>query len=81
MNAEIVTPDKKIYSGNVTLVSVPGVMGSFEILNGHAPIISALAKGQIRVIEDDADKTEQVFDIESGIVEVKDNKVNVLIEK
>lgn len=81
MNAEIVTPDKKVYSGNVTLVSVPGVMGSFEILNGHAPIISALAKGQIRIIEDDADKTEQLFDIESGIVEVKDNKVNVLIEK
>ena len=81
MIAEIVTPDKSVYSGNVTLESVPGVMGSFEILNSHAPIISALGKCQIRIVEDNADHSEQLFDIEGGIVEVKSNKVNVLIEK
>ena len=81
MIAEIVTPDKSVFSGNVTLVSVPGVMGSFEILNSHAPIISALGKGQIRIVEDNADHNEQLFDIEGGIVEVKNNKVNVLVEK
>lgn len=81
MIAEIVTPDKTIYNGEVTLVSVPGVMGSFEILNSHAPIISALGKGQVRIVEDNAEHSEQLFDVESGIVEVKSNKVNVLIEK
>ncbi|MBO7432962.1 MAG: ATP synthase F1 subunit epsilon [Salinivirgaceae bacterium] len=81
MIAEIVTPDKTVYSGSVTLVSVPGVMGAFEILNNHAPIVSALGKGQIRIVEDNADHSEQLFDVESGIVEVKSNKVNVLIEK
>ena len=55
--------------------------GAFEILNSHAPIISALGKGQIRIVEDNADHSEQLFDIEGGIVEVKSNKVNVLIEK
>ena len=81
MIAEIVTPDKSVYSGNVTLVSVPGVMGAFEILNNHAPIVSALGKGQIRIVEDNADHSEQLLEVESGIVEVKSNKVNVLIEK
>ena len=61
--------------------SVLGVMGAFEILNNHAPIVSALGKGQIRIVEDNADHSEQLFDVESGIVEVKSNKVNVLIEK
>jgi F-type H+-transporting ATPase subunit epsilon len=56
-------------------------MGAFEILNNHAPIVSALGKGQIRIVEDNADHSEQLFDVESGIVEVKSNKVNVLIEK
>jgi F-type H+-transporting ATPase subunit epsilon len=56
-------------------------MGAFEILNNHAPIISALGKGQIRIVEDNADHSEQLFDIEGGIVEVKNNKINVLIEK
>jgi len=81
MIAEIVAPDKTVYNGEVTLVSVPGVMGSFEILNSHAPIISALGKGQVRIVEDNAEHSEQLFDVESGIVEVKSNKVNVLIEK
>ena len=46
MNLEILTPGKKIYSGQVTLVKVPGSLGSFEILNNHAPIISLLSKVQ-----------------------------------
>ena len=81
MNVEIVSPDKSVYKGEATLVSVPGVMGSFEILNSHAPIISALGKGTVRIVETTADHSEQLFDIEGGIVEVKNNKVNVLVEK
>jgi F-type H+-transporting ATPase subunit epsilon len=61
MNLEILTPGKKIYSGQVTLVKVPGSMGSFEILNSHAPIISPLEKGTIKIIT--KDKQEQFFDI------------------
>ena len=81
MNVEIVSPDKSVYKGEATLVSVPGVIGSFEILNSHAPIISALGKGTVRIVEATADHSEQLFDIEGGIVEVKNNKINVLVEK
>ena len=71
MIAEIVTPDKTVYSGSVTLVSVPGVMGAFEILNNHAPIVSALGKGQIRIVEDNADHGEQLFEVEAALSRLK----------
>ncbi len=81
MKVEIVTPDQSIYNGEAELVRVPGVQGSFEILNNHAPIISALGKGSVSLVASTDDKAEFSYEIESGIVEVKNNKVNVLIEK
>ncbi len=78
MLLEIITPDKNIYSGQVSLVQLPGTKGSFEILNHHAPIISTLEKGTIKVIE----KSGEVlyFNVEGGVVENKDNKIIVLAE-
>ncbi len=78
MILEIVTPTKKIYSGHVKLVKLPGTLGSFEILNHHAPIISTLEKGKIKVEEEDGNVL--FFEIEGGIVENKDNKIIVLAE-
>ena len=78
MFLEIITPDKKIFSGEVSLVQLPGTDGSFEILNNHAPIISTLAKGKIKIT--DAEKTTQFFEIKSGVVEVQKNKIIVLAE-
>lgn len=78
MMLEIITPDKRIYSGEVKLVQLPGTVGSFEVLNNHAPIISTLEKGKIKVVEDN----DQIlyFEVEGGIVENKDNKIVVLVE-
>ena len=78
MFLEIVTPDAKIYSGDVKLIQVPGTVGKFEIMNNHAPIISTLTKGKIKVI--DNDKKTQYFDIKGGVVEVNKNKIIVLAE-
>jgi F-type H+-transporting ATPase subunit epsilon len=78
MFIEIITPDKKIFSGEVSLIQLPGTNGSFEILNNHAPIISTLAKGKIKII--DSEKQTQFFEIKSGVVEVLKNKVIVLAE-
>ena len=78
MNLEILTPDKKIFEGEVTSVTVPGAMGSFEILNNHAPIISILENGKV-VVRSAANK-EQKFYTKGGVVEVIDNKVIVLAE-
>ncbi len=78
MLLEIITPDKKIYSGQVKLLQVPGYDGLFEILNHHAPIISTLGKGRIKVEEESGQVL--FFDVEGGILENKDNKIIVLAE-
>jgi F-type H+-transporting ATPase subunit epsilon len=78
MNLEILTPDKKVFEDEVISVTVPGTMGSFEILNHHAPIISTLDDGKL--IVRGAGKTEDVFLIKGGVVEVSNNKVIVLAE-
>lgn len=78
MLLEIITPDKRIYSGEVKLVQLPGSKGSFEILNNHAPIISTLDKGRIKVIEESGQVL--YFEIEGGVIENKDNKIIVLVE-
>ena len=78
MLIEIITPDKKVFSGEVSLVKFPGTNGSFELLNNHAPIISTLTKGKIKII--DSEKKTQFFEINSGVVEVQKNKIIVLAE-
>ena len=78
MDLEIITPDKKVYKGQVKLVKVPGSKGSFEILNNHAPIISILDKGTVKVIDSD-DKTDY-YNISGGVVEVKQNNIIILAE-
>ncbi|MFH1001484.1 MAG: ATP synthase F1 subunit epsilon [Bacteroidota bacterium] len=76
MNLNIITPDKSIFKDEASLVQLPGVDGSFEILENHAPLISALKKGKLKVIK--TDKTEVFFEINGGIVEVLNNKVLIL---
>ena len=80
MNLEILTPDKKVFEGEVSSVTLPGTLGSFEILNNHAPIISTLEDGKLIVRGMDKNAKEDVFLIKGGVVEVNDNKVMVLAE-
>ncbi len=77
MKLEILTPDKIIYEGTITSVTVPGTMGSFQILSDHAPIISTLEQGYITVRK--AQNVETFF-VKSGVVEALDNKIVVLVE-
>jgi len=73
---EIITPEKRLFEGKVKLVQVPGAKGSFEILKNHAPIISTLTRGTIKVIgENDA---QEFIEINSGIIEVKANTITIL---
>lgn len=78
MLLEIITPDNKVYEGKVKLVQVPGSKGSFQILNNHAPIISTLDAGKVKVI-DENDRTS-FHTISGGIVEVKHNHIIILAE-
>ena len=77
MYLEIITPDKKVFEGEVTSAQFPGVNGSFEVLRGHAPLISTLEHGQIRVT---TAAGQQVFTVDGGVVEVLNNNVIVLAE-
>ena len=78
MFLEIITPEKKAFEGEVTSVKFPGISGGFEILNNHAPIISALTKGDIKIITSDK-KTER-FSINGGVIEMQNNKIIVLAD-
>tara|TARA_B110000263_G_scaffold205757_1_gene186485 strand:+ start:317 stop:553 length:237 start_codon:yes stop_codon:yes gene_type:complete len=78
MQLEIITAESQLFSGEVTSVKLPGMDGEFEILNNHAPVISTLDKGIIRVI-DNNNKTEN-FEVNGGVIEMQNNKIIVLAD-
>ena len=78
MQLEIIAPDKNLYTGEVDLVQVPGSKGSFEILRNHAPIISTLEEGRIKIVDTRGGTT--FFEVNGGVIEVKNNKIIVLAE-
>ena len=77
MQLIILSPEKELFSGAVKSVKVPGSGGQFEVLNGHAPIVSSLDKGVVRVIEEGGEKRE--FAVDRGFIEVLHNEVSVLV--
>jgi F-type H+-transporting ATPase subunit epsilon len=80
MQLDILTPEKKIYSGNVYGIQLPGISGSFEILDKHAPMVSALGKGNMKLLMDKSGNNAIRYDVSGGFIEVLDNKVTVLVE-
>ena len=79
MQVEIITPDKEIFKGEAVLVQLPGIDGSFEILNNHAPLISALKEGKIKV-KKSKEGQDDFYEIKGGVIEVLKNKVLILAE-
>ena len=78
MILEILTPEKKLYSGEVYGVQLPGTSGLFEILDKHAPMVCALGKGSLKILVDKKETTS--YSIQSGFVEILNNKATVLVE-
>lgn len=78
MNIIVLTPDEEVYAGPIQSVKVPGTSGQFEILNGHAPIVSSLRTGEVRILDGQNKSTS--FNISSGFVEVLNNEVNLLVQ-
>ncbi|PID56710.1 MAG: ATP synthase F1 subunit epsilon [Ignavibacteriae bacterium] len=74
---EIITPSKIGYKGNVTSVTVPGALGNFQVLYNHAPIISALDIGEIKI---EADGQKSIFATSGGTIEVASNNIIILAE-
>lgn len=78
MILEIITPERTVFSGNVSLVQFPGNSGSFEVLKNHAPLVAALKKGSIKI--KDAENKIQFIEINGGTVQVEDNHILVLAD-
>ena len=78
IHLEIISPEKQLFAGEIRIVQLPGTLGSFEIMENHAPIISTLNKGKIKVEETNGVVT--YFEIESGLIEASNNEIRVLVE-
>lgn len=75
---DIITPDRKVYNDEIKLIQVPGSKAPFTVLRNHAPILSTLDEGRIRIV--DKHNKEIFYQIEGGIIEVMNNKVIILAE-
>ncbi|MEI6853327.1 MAG: ATP synthase F1 subunit epsilon [Bacteroidota bacterium] len=78
MLIEIISPEATLFSGEVTRAKFPGKDGSFEVLNNHAPIVSVLKKGKIKLV--DASNQTTFFEVNGGVIEMQKNKIIVLAE-
>lgn len=78
MELIVLTPEKEIFQGRITSVKVPGANGQFEILAGHAPIVSSLVTGEVRILTGTGER--KVFNIKRGFVEVLGEEVSLLVQ-
>jgi F-type H+-transporting ATPase subunit epsilon len=75
---EIITVDKEIFNGEIISVTVPGTIGEFQVLYNHAPLVSTLEIGKIKIVE--PQNKESIFAVSGGIIEVRENKVIILAD-
>lgn len=78
MHISVLTPDQSVFEGNIQSVKVPGSSGEFEVLSNHAPIVSALDAGRVRIKKEGGE--ELVFYIEKGFIEVLHDRVSLLVQ-
>lgn len=78
MKVKISKPDSILFEGDAKLVQLPGTGGKFEILENHAPIISSLAPGNIRIVT--SDNSELTFDIRGGVIKGQQNDLMILVQ-
>lgn len=78
MKVTITRPDSTLYDGEAKLVQLPGTGGRFEILNNHAPIISSLGRGIVRLVT--GDDEERTFDVRGGVVKGQQNDLLILVQ-
>ncbi|MBO5844975.1 MAG: ATP synthase F1 subunit epsilon [Bacteroidales bacterium] len=78
MKLSIVSPEETLYEGEVKSVKMQGIDGKFQVLNDHAPLISALGKGEIKIEEESGE--QKSFAINSGLVELAKNEIHILAQ-
>lgn len=79
MQLEIISPEKIVFKDDVQMVRVPGGAGSFAVLENHAPIVSTLEKGQIKISGSNGQTS--YFETKGGVIQVLNNKITILIDE
>ncbi|MCR4659254.1 MAG: hypothetical protein K5650_03050 [Bacteroidales bacterium] len=79
MKVKITKPDSTLFEGEAKLLQLPGTGGLFEIMNNHAPIISSLGKGTLRIVDDEGGE-ERLFEIRGGVVKGSQNNIVILVQ-
>ncbi len=77
LKLRIVSPERVVYDGEAERVNVPGILGNFEILQHHAPIISALQDGKVVYVNTEGDHE---LEVHGGFVEVQKDRVSLCVE-
>lgn len=80
MLLEVLTPERKVFSGEVYGVQLPGLEGLFEILENHAPMVAALGEGSMKIIKSKNETNSESYIIKGGFVETSNNKTSVVLE-
>ena len=91
MYLEIITPEQTLFKGEVDSVLFPGSLGDFQVLNNHAPIVSNLKQGEVKILgklnldssvkdQFEISDKETILKIESGTVEMNNNQVTLLVD-
>lgn len=80
MLLEVLTPERKVFSGEVYGVQLPGLEGLFEILENHAPMVAALGEGSMKIIKTKNETNSESYKIKGGFVETSNNKTSVVLE-
>ncbi len=78
MKLVVLTPEKEFFSGEVVSLTVPGVSGDFEVLNNHAPLVSELTKGNVKIVQQSGESVN--FEISKGFLEVINNDLALLVD-
>jgi len=78
MHIVVLTPDQQFFDGDIKSVKVPGINGQFEVLDNHAPLVSALKEGPVRIT--DTSGTDTTFNIQKGFIEVLNNEISLLVQ-
>jgi F-type H+-transporting ATPase subunit epsilon len=78
MKIEIITPDRRVFEGDIKSVRVPGKKGSFQVLKDHAPIVSTLESGNVIIVDEEGN--EKIVEIDGGVIEVKANRIILLAD-
>ncbi len=79
MELVVLTPEKEYFKGEIVSLTVPGVSGEFEVLKDHAPLVSALTAGEVKIKKKDGDILK--FNVNQGFLEVINNDLALLVKK